>query len=112
MTRLKRKLYRRRVSLSKYESALEAAYKEVDLEEVSAPATLDRVPDVIIGSAAVDIVIPLSSPAAANRVVRVKADGADVDVSVNGGTAETVTDGSSVDLLIKDSTKDDAPVAL
>jgi hypothetical protein len=122
MARLTRRAFRRRTSLSKYESALEAAYKEKDVVTVGdvASITLTSIPDLIIvpdltANCAIDIVVPAASPIEANRVVKVvNQDAAQtVTVSVNGGDAsDVVAAASSADLYIADSTAATKPVTL
>jgi hypothetical protein len=83
--------------LSKSETALEAAFKEKDIEVVGDVATLEisRVPDAITvatlsQSCVIDIVVPAADPQAAQRIVTVyNASANTVALSVGGGTAAT-----------------------
>lgn len=121
-SKLKRQSFRRRSSLSKYESALEAAYKEKEVVTVGdvASITLTSIPDLIIvpdltANCAIDIAVPAANPIEVNRVVKVvNQDAAQtVTVSINGGTAsDVVAASSSADLFVADSTADTKPVTL
>lgn len=119
MARLTRRSFRRRTSLSKYESALEAALKEKEVVDIADTApTLDSIPDIIMSAPSVartvDIVVPASAPIEAGRVVRVVNKGVDaLTVSVNGvASVDTVAASSSADFYIADSTAAVAPVKL
>ncbi len=121
MARLTRRAFRRRTSLSKYESALEAALKEVDLVKVTDDVTLDRVPDVILveagalsAPATVTISIDSSAPQAANRIVRVVNDEAEdaVTVKVISGAGVSVAAGDRSTLLIEDASVADSQIEI
>lgn len=113
-SRITRPRYRRLTSLqmNRREAALEAAYKEKDIEVVADVAALEvsRVPDVITvatlsQACVVDIVVPVSDPQAVNRVVKVHNASADtIQLTLNGGTGATaLAAGKTGEYLISDT---------
>jgi hypothetical protein len=124
MARITRPVYRRKAALrmSKGEAALEAAFKEVDVESVGdvTTLTLTRIPDVIIvpsltSNCVIDIVVPEGGPDAFDRVVKVvNQDAAQtVQIKVNGGSGATALVATkTADYYIADSTAQTTPVEL
>ena len=128
MARIARPPFRRKTGLriSKGEAALEAAFKEQDVETVTATTgtvTLTRVPDIIISTGTlvadltIDIVLPLSEPQVYNKVVRVANTNAalfDVKLSVKGGTptieANDVAPQTAESYFIADASANTTPV--
>jgi hypothetical protein len=110
--------------LSKYETSLEAAFKEKDvftLTTLTGATSLDYVPDVILapatmtGNCTVDMTVAEGGPDAYNRVVRVVNQDATytVSIGVNSGTdATVVSPGDSVDYYIADGTATTTPVVI
>ena len=107
--------------LSKYETTLEQAFKEVDVERVTATSTITRVPDVILydasgASIVLTIAVPASDPQAFNRILKVAEEVASantITVQLVDGTAPAAATSGNVEYFIEDASDETtAPVLL